>query len=129
MTVGREIRRDYRNIQPDVLCNGEFIAAVLERAALACGATIINTAYQSFSGDGTLPGCTCALLLDRAHITAHSNAAKGMLAVNVFTSEPDADPLIAVEFIERELEEFSKPVVTFADDILRFRTEQDGGTS
>ena len=129
MNIGREIRRDYRNLPPDILCDGEFIADILERAALAANAKIINVAYQSLGGNGSPPGCTCALLLDESHITAHSYAAKGMLAINVFTCGTNAAPLIAIEFIERELEEYGKPVVIFADDIPRFRTEQDGKTT
>lgn len=124
--LGKEIRRDYRNLSPMVLVDGETIAMILERAAKAAGASVVSTSWKNLGGNGTPPGCTCAILLDESHVTAHSYAELGMLAVNVFTCGSKADTAIALQHIEKDLELYGKPVVTLADETPRFVVRKDG---
>lgn len=123
--LGRELRRDYRNIPAKVLTDGAFIAGVLEKAAKVAGSTVVSTAWKNLGGNGTPPGCTCAILLDESHITAHSYADKGMLAVNVFTCGSKADPALALDYIKKQLEWFGNPEVAFADETPRFVVEEN----
>lgn len=117
---GRELRRDYQGLPYNLLVEGATIAGILERAARVAGATPVSTSWKNLGDNGTPPGCTCAILLDESHITAHSYADLGMLAVNVFTCGTKADTALALQHIENELKWFGVCTVAFADETPRF---------
>jgi S-adenosylmethionine decarboxylase len=67
-------------------------------AASRAGATVKKVCYADLGGDSP-PGCTVCVLLDESHITAHTYADSGLVAVNVFTCGEKANPVDAIAWI------------------------------
>ena len=82
--AGTEIRLDLIGVSRDLLLDGERMAEICSEAAKAAGATIKQVVFSNL-GEDSPPGMTLAILLDESHITAHSYADDGLLAINVFT--------------------------------------------
>jgi S-adenosylmethionine decarboxylase len=53
-------------------------------AANSSNATIINTSRYHF-GHNSPPGCTVFVMLDESHISVHTYADRGKMAIDVFT--------------------------------------------
>ena len=58
-------------------------------AARECGVTVINACRYRF-GHNSPDGCTVFLMLDESHISVHSYAEQGAMAVDVFVCGRDA---------------------------------------
>jgi S-adenosylmethionine decarboxylase len=48
------------------------------------GATIINTSRYHFGHDSP-PGCTVFVMLDESHVSVHTYADEGKMAIDIFT--------------------------------------------
>jgi S-adenosylmethionine decarboxylase len=59
-------------------------------AATSAGSTVIDQCRYRFGHDSP-PGFTCFVLLDESHLSAHSYADEGMIALDIFTCG-DTDP-------------------------------------
>ncbi len=81
---GFHVILDISGVPAEVCEDDQAILDVLVRAAKDAGTTVINTCRYHF-GHNSPPGCTCFVLLDESHISAHSYADLGLLAVDIFT--------------------------------------------
>ena len=79
------------------------IARVFWRAAEKMGARVLGMNMYKFGHDSP-PGCTVLLLLDESHISSHSYAAKGRMAIDLFFSRPPSVCEPALQLIIDELE-------------------------
>ena len=65
----------------DRLNNQRFLVDLLENAASASGATVVETIYKKFEPQGVTVLC----LLSESHISIHTWPEKGEAAVDIFT--------------------------------------------
>lgn len=75
------------------LSNVDSISDILEQAAVACGATVLNTNLHSF---GLNAGVTGVALLAESHISIHTWPERKYAAIDIFMCG-DCDPELALE--------------------------------
>lgn len=72
-------------------CNDDArMLSILTSAALHAGATVVNASRYRF-GHASPPGCSAFVMLDESHISAHSYASDGLIAVDVFVCGPQSE--------------------------------------
>ena len=81
-----------------LLDNEFFLCDLLENAAEACGAHVLQTMSHQFSPQGVTAIC----LLSESHISIHTWPEKGEAAVDVFTCG-ESEPKIACDIIIQQL--------------------------
>jgi len=81
-----------------VLDNEFFLCDMLENAAVACGAQVLQTISHQFNPQGVTAIC----LLSESHISIHTWPEKGEAAVDVFTCGK-SNPRIACDIIIEQL--------------------------
>lgn len=84
---------------PFHLLNDErFLIDLMENAAVASGATVVQTIYKKFEPQGA----TVLTLLEESHISIHTWPETGEAAVDIFTCG-DANPKIGCDIITIQL--------------------------
>jgi len=76
-----------------------FLVGLIESAAIASGATVLQTISKKFDPQGVTAVC----LLSESHISIHTWPEKGEAAVDVFTCG-DCDPKIGCDIIIGQLQ-------------------------
>ena len=71
-------------------------------ATESSGARIVGTLLEEFDGTESPPGFASVVLIDESHVTAHSYADEGLLALDVFTCG-SVDPEALLEIFVRSL--------------------------
>ncbi len=114
MSKGTHIILDCQNVPRNVCLNDRRVLKVAVEAAVAGGATIINTSRYRFGHDSP-PGCTVFIMMDESHVSVHTYADEGKIAIDVFAcgsanAQTIADQLKAKlelkESKQRKLERF-----------------------
>lgn len=82
-----------------LLDNEFFLCDLLENAAAACGAQVIQTISHHFEPQGVTAIC----LLSESHISIHTWPEREEAAVDVFTCG-DSNPIIACDIIIEQLQ-------------------------
>jgi S-adenosylmethionine decarboxylase len=82
----------------DLLNNEHFLIDLLENAATASGATVIQTIYKKFEPQGV----TVLTLLSESHISIHTWPEKGEAAVDIFTCG-ECTPKVGCDIIIHQL--------------------------
>lgn len=94
---------DISNLSKDICTNDTLLLNILKSAAKKINATIISSNRYRF-GHNSPDGCTAFLMLDESHISAHTYADKGKMAVDVFSCIGKEKCEIAARHIIAELE-------------------------
>ena len=81
-----------------LLDNAEFLIDLLENAASASGATVIQTIFKRFEPQGV----TVLTLLSESHISIHTWPEKGEAAVDIFTCG-ECSPKVGCDMIIHQL--------------------------
>lgn len=84
MSKGMHVILDCYGVSSEVCLDDKYLLETLVRAAKANGGTIINTSRYHF-GHNSPPGCTVFLMLDESHVSVHTYAKEGKMAIDVFT--------------------------------------------
>ncbi len=119
MQKGHHLLVDCRNVARETCLDDEHLLDVVARAAKRAGSTVISQIRYKFGQDSP-PGFTCIVMLDESHISAHTYADLGLIALDVFTCGK-TDPRNALNFI---LEEVDLGDVTVRD-VPRFIVTED----
>ena len=82
----------------DRLNNHRFLVDLLENAAAASGATVVQTIYKKFDPQGVTVLC----LLSESHISIHTWPEKGEAAVDIFTCG-DCEPKVGCDVIIHQI--------------------------
>ncbi|MDI6716872.1 MAG: adenosylmethionine decarboxylase [Actinomycetota bacterium] len=84
MNKGNHIIADIHNMSYDTLVDDKFLLQTIVNAANEAGANIINQSRYRF-GHNSSPGCTAFIMLDESHVSIHTYADDGKMALDVFT--------------------------------------------
>lgn len=74
----------------------------MARSAAKAGMHVISQVRYHF-GHNSAPGFTCICLLDESHVSAHTYADLGLIALDVFTCGP-TDPATILDHMREELD-------------------------
>ena len=80
-TRGQHLLIEFRHCTEPVLDNLEMIQAMMERAALAAQANIVNSVFHRFAPQGV----TGVVVLEESHFSIHTWPEHDYVAVDVFT--------------------------------------------
>lgn len=103
MSKGTHVILDCFGVSSDVCLDDKLLLQIVVRAAESGGATIINTSRYRF-GHNSPPGCTVFVMLDESHISVHTYADEGRMAIDVFTCGNNTDGRAIVEQLKKELQ-------------------------
>lgn len=84
MTKGNHLIIDCYNVSHNICLDDKHFLNSLVHAAEQAGANIISENRYHF-GHNSPPGFAITIMLDESHISAHSYADEGMIAMDMFT--------------------------------------------
>lgn len=102
MEKGHHILIDCRNVPRDVCLDDGKMLDVMARSAAKAGMHVISQVRYHF-GHNSAPGYTCVCLLDESHVSAHTYADLGLIALDVFTCGK-TDPARILDYMREELD-------------------------
>ncbi|MGC1275619.1 MAG: adenosylmethionine decarboxylase [Planctomycetaceae bacterium] len=102
MEKGHHILIDCRNVPRDVCLDDGRMLEVMARSAAKAGMHVISQVRYHF-GHNSAPGYTCVCLLDESHVSAHTYADLGLIALDVFTCGK-TNPAKILEYMREELD-------------------------
>lgn len=80
-THSRHLLAEYWECDRARLDDQDYIAALLERAALATGATVVETVFHRFAPQGV----SGVVVIEESHLSIHTWPERGYAAVDFFT--------------------------------------------
>jgi len=99
---GHHILIDCRNVPRDVCLDDGKMLDVMARSAAKAGMHVISQVRYHF-GHNSAPGFTCVCLLDESHVSAHTYADLGLIALDVFTCGK-TNPAKILDYMREELD-------------------------
>ena len=84
MSRGIHLIIDCHGLPFELCIDDKKLFDILTQTASENGANIISTSRYRF-GHNSPPGCTIFLLLDESHISLHTYADQGQMAIDIFT--------------------------------------------
>ena len=102
MAKGTHIILDCYDVPDDVCLDDKRLLETAVAAATAAGATVINTLRYRFGHDSPA-GCAVIIMLDESHISIHTYADEGMMAIDVFACG-GADAQAVIDRLKADLE-------------------------
>jgi S-adenosylmethionine decarboxylase len=90
-------------VSQDVCNDDRLLCNVLERAAIKSNCEVIAKNRYKF-GHNSPEGCTVFLMLDESHISVHTYAVEGRMAIDVFMSSSKEKCKTAINYIIQELQ-------------------------
>ena len=94
---------DCFDVSRDVCLDDKRLLEIIVQAAKSNNATIINTSRYRFGYDSP-PGCTVFVMLDESHVSVHTYAEEGKMAIDVFTCGDNTDGRAIAEQLKKELQ-------------------------
>ncbi|MDD3593388.1 MAG: adenosylmethionine decarboxylase [Candidatus Gastranaerophilales bacterium] len=94
--LGRHILAEFFDCNPNVLNNLELIEKKMTDAAVACGATVVQTCFHMFNPHGV----SGVVIISESHLAIHTWPELGYAAVDLFTCGENCDPKVAYEFLK-----------------------------
>ena len=102
MHKGRHLLVECRNVKRELCVDDRLVLETMARAAARAGATVVSQVRYRFGHDSPA-GFTAVVLLDESHVSVHSYADHGLMALDVFTCG-NTDPNEVLRFIRLELD-------------------------
>jgi len=99
---GRHLLIDCRKAAREVCLDDRAFLGTMARACERAGTNVISQMRYRF-GHESPEGFTAICLLDESHISAHTYADAGLIAMDIFTCG-DSDPHLILELIREEID-------------------------
>ncbi|HEY2474617.1 MAG TPA: adenosylmethionine decarboxylase [Candidatus Cybelea sp.] len=116
--LGRHIVCELSGCQPTLLTDITGIAAMMNAAAQAAGATIMESAFHRFEPQGV----SGTVILAESHLSIHTWPELGYAAMDFYTCGEHTDPWLACDYAARTLD--AKSVL--ATELKRGIEKSDG---
>ena len=84
MQKGNHLLVDCRRVSRNVCLDDKSFLRAMARGAESAGATVVSQIRYKFGQDSP-PGFTAIVMLDESHVSAHTYADLGLIALDVFT--------------------------------------------
>lgn len=99
--LGRHLLANCRNVSKEVCLDDKKFLSALSRAVELAGANVISQVRYRL-GHNSPPGFACVCLLDESHVSAHSYADLGLIALDLFTCG-NTDPKDVFRYLQEEI--------------------------
>jgi S-adenosylmethionine decarboxylase proenzyme len=97
--LGKHVLAELYGCDREVLNSPELIENYMKRAAIECGATIVNSVFHSFNPHGI----SGVVVIAESHLAIHTWPEYGYAAVDVFTCGITVNPQIAIDRLKEYL--------------------------
>jgi S-adenosylmethionine decarboxylase len=97
--LGRHILAEFFNCDVQILNDVEKVEQYMKRAAIECGATIVNSVFHTFNPHGV----SGVVVIAESHLAIHTWPEYGYAAVDVFTCGDSVDPRVATKVLQEYL--------------------------
>jgi S-adenosylmethionine decarboxylase proenzyme len=97
--LGRHILAEFFNCDPQIINDVEKVEQYMKRAAIECGAAIVNSVFHTFNPHGI----SGVVVIAESHLAIHTWPEYGYAAVDVFTCGNSVDPWIATRTLQEYL--------------------------
>lgn len=94
--LGRHILAEFFECNHDIMKDTVRIEEEMKNAALACGATIVESVFHTFNPYGV----SGAVVIAESHLTIHTWPEYNYAAVDVFTCGDTVDPWDACNYLK-----------------------------
>ena len=91
--LGRHILAEFYDCDPEILNDAQLVETYMNRAAIECGATIVNSTFHAFNPHGV----SGVVVIAESHLAIHTWPEYGYAAVDIFTCGETIDPHVANE--------------------------------
>ncbi len=98
--LGKQILAEYYNCDRERLNSAALIEKYMNRAALEAGATIVTSAFHTFSPFGV----SGVVVIAESHLSIHTWPEYGYAAVDIFTCGDIVDPWKAFDCLRERLQ-------------------------
>ncbi len=119
-TLGYHLLTEFYGCDHDILNNVGKIKRLMEEAAVASGASVVESVFHRFSPHGV----SGVVVIAESHLAIHTWPEYGFAAVDLFTCGEDVDPWKAHAFLKDSLE----PQSTSTKEIMRGEIPGDEST-
>ena len=119
-SLGRHIQIEYYGCDENVIKDNELIEKLMNEAAIAANATIVDSVFHHFNPHGV----SGAVIIEESHLTIHTWPEYKYASVDVYTCGDSVNPWDAFDHLEKGFkatrsESFEVPR-GMADKIKRF---------
>lgn len=97
--LGRHLLAEFYECNANILNSVERIEDAMKEAAIACGATIVESKFHHFSPYGV----SGVVIISESHLAIHTWPEYEYAAVDLFTCGESCDPHIAYEHLQKSL--------------------------
>lgn len=98
VNLGRHLLAEFYDCNPNILNNLQRVEEAMNGAAIACGATIVDTKFHHFSPYGV----SGAVIIAESHLAIHTWPEYGYAAVDLFTCGTSCDPKLAYDYLQEK---------------------------
>lgn len=98
--LGQHMLVEFYNCSPEALDNVAAIERDMNDAALACGATIVQSSFHRFEPWGV----SGVVVISESHLAIHTWPEYGYASVDLYTCGETIDPLQAYEYLREKLQ-------------------------
>lgn len=99
MHLGRHLLAEFYDCNPNVLNNPSLVEQHMKDAALACGATIVQSCFHRFNPYGV----SGVVVIAESHLAIHTWPELGYASVDLYTCGDECDPLVAFDHLQATL--------------------------
>lgn len=97
--LGRHIISEFYECDSEILKDTQLVETYMKRAAIECGATIVESAFHTFNPYGV----SGVVVIAESHLAIHTWPEYGYAAIDVFTCGDDVDPWVATHSLRESL--------------------------
>ena len=94
--LGRHLLAEFFDCNPNVINNNALIEQLMKEAAVACGATIVQSCFHHFNPYGV----SGVVVIAESHLTIHTWPEYGYASVDLYTCGDQCDPAVAFDYLQ-----------------------------
>ncbi len=113
--LGRHILAEFFDCNHEFMKNTDYIEKEMNKAAEACGATVVESVFHTFNPFGV----SGAVVIKESHLTIHTWPEYNYAAVDVFTCGDTVNPWDACNYLKEALQSKEVDVVELNRGELR----------
>jgi len=97
--LGQHLLAEFFDCNANILNNPSLIETLMKEAALACGATIVQSCFHRFDPIGV----SGVVVIAESHLTIHTWPELGYASIDLYTCGDQCDPALAFDYLHEHL--------------------------
>jgi len=97
--LGQHLLAEFFDCNANILNNPSLIETLMKEAALACGATIVQSCFHRFNPIGV----SGVVVIAESHLTIHTWPELGYASIDLYTCGDQCEPTVAFDYLHEKL--------------------------